>query len=254
MTLAERDTSRFADLYEHGLVSKQTLDEVVQRLTIARAARAVLDAQMQRDLSNLSYTKIFAPVAGVVLSREVAVGQTVAASFQTPELFKIAEDLSKIHIECSIPEIDIGAVKVGQRVEFTVDAFPQKRFSGRTRQVRIDPSISEGIVSYSVIVDVSNSGRELLPGMTAQVEIILDEHRHVLRVPNAAVMFAKERGRVSGQDAGNKSVYIPDGHDDVVAIPVRLGLVGIEYTEILDGTLGLASVVVVGDQQSTSDD
>ena len=138
---------------------------------------------------DLEYTIIKSPIDGVVINRNINVGQTVAASFQAPVLFQIANDLSKMQVECSVDEADIGAVKEGQKVRFTVDAFPNDSFTGVVRQVRYSPEVIQNVVTYATIVDVENPEMKLRPGMTATVSIVVGEAKNALRVANSALRF-----------------------------------------------------------------
>jgi HlyD family secretion protein len=132
---------------------------------------------------------IRSPVSGVVVDRQIDLGQTVAASFQTPTLFQIAQDLSKMQIDSSFAEADIGAIKVGQPVRFNVDAFPNRSFQGKVKQIRLNPTTQQNVVTYNVVVAVDNPDQILLPGMTAYVNIAVDKAKDVLLVPNAALRF-----------------------------------------------------------------
>ena len=152
--LAAANHKRSDDLYAKGYSARQDLDQTVQAEKSARAQWALAKAQLDRDRTNLSYSVIRSPVSGVVVSREVDVGQTVAASFQTPTLFKIAQDLSKMQIDSSFAEADVGRVRVDQTVRFTVDAFPDRDFAGVVKQVRLNPTTVQNVVTYDVVVSV----------------------------------------------------------------------------------------------------
>src|SRR5690606_28104261 len=144
---------------------------------------------LKRDQTNLGYSIIRSPVSGVVIDRVVDVGQTVAASFQTPELIKIAEDLSKMQIDSSFAEADLGNIKVGQKAKFNVDAFPNRQFEGLVKQIRLNPTVTSSVVTYNVVISVDNPDELLLPGMTAYVNIAVAERENALLVPNAALRF-----------------------------------------------------------------
>jgi HlyD family secretion protein len=146
-------------------------------------------SQLESSKVDLSYTIIRSPIDGLVISRNMNVGQTVQASFQAPKLFDIANDLSKMQVECAVDEADVGKVKEGQKVRFTVDAFPEDTFNGTVNQVRFSPTVTQNVVTYTTIVDVDNPGMKLRPGMTATVSIITGEAKGALRVPNAALRF-----------------------------------------------------------------
>lgn len=153
----------------------------------ARLAQA--RSQLDSSRVDLAYATIRSPIDGIVINRLVNIGQTVAASFQAPKLFEIANDLSKMQVECAVDEADIGRVREGQKVRFTVDSFPDEMFSGTVNQVRYSPTTTSNVVTYTTIVDVDNPGMKLRPGMTATVSIIAGEAKNVLRVPNAALRF-----------------------------------------------------------------
>jgi HlyD family secretion protein len=187
---------RALDLFKKDLISfedKETIEtQYYSAIADIQSAQARLEqAKSQLDSSkvDLTYTIIRSPIDGVVIDRKVNVGQTVAASFQAPVLFQIANDLSKMQVECSVDEADIGKVKEGQKVRFTVDAFPDENFTGKVSQVRYAPEIVQNVVTYTTIVEVSNPELKLRPGMTATVSVVTGEARDVLRVPNAALRF-----------------------------------------------------------------
>lgn len=189
LDLALANEARIRKLYEQEYVSRQELDQVVQALKTAQAQVAQAQAQTVRDRTNLAYTVIRSPVTGVVVSREVDLGQTVAASFQTPNLFKIAQDLSKMQIDSSYAEADVGLIREGQPATFRVDAFPNRSFRGEVRQVRLNPTTLQNVVTYNVVISVDNADKILMPGMTAYVSITVDKRKDALLVPNAALRF-----------------------------------------------------------------
>ena len=163
-------------------------------------------AQLEKDRANLAYSVIRSPVSGVVVARNIDVGQTVAASFQTPTLFQIAQDLSKMQIDSSFAEADIGNIRVGQVVRFNVDAFPNRAFKGEVKQVRLNPTTQQNVVTYDVVVSVDNPDQILLPGMTAYVNIVVAERNDALLVPNAALRYkpADARSRPLKTTGGGK--------------------------------------------------
>ncbi|HVP91482.1 MAG TPA: efflux RND transporter periplasmic adaptor subunit [Terriglobales bacterium] len=193
---AKRTWDRYKDLYARNLVAKSLMDASETAYLTGRASTAA--ARTQVDLStaalkqaetNLIYTKIVSPVDGIVISRNVDVGQTVAASFQTPTLFVIAADLTKMQIDTTVDEADISNVKVGQDAEFTVDAYPDVTFRGTVFQVRNAATTVQNVVTYDVVVSVDNKDLRLMPGMMVEVSIITSVVRNVVRVPNAALRF-----------------------------------------------------------------
>jgi HlyD family secretion protein len=197
--LAKVTYERRKALVEEGAASKADVDAAAQQLEATAGDEAIAEAAVKRDETNLGFAVITAPVSGVILSRDVDVGQTVAASFQTPTLFKIAPSLKNMQIDTNLSESDAGSIKDGQKAAFTVDAFPRRTFEGKVRQIRLSPSTIQNVVTYNVVIDVDNADLQLLPGMTAFVRITVGEDKNALRVPNAALRF-----RPKGDDKGQK--------------------------------------------------
>jgi HlyD family secretion protein len=187
--LARANAVRMKALFEKEYVSRQEYDQAMQVLKSAEAQLAQARAAAEKDRVNLNYTVITSPVSGVVVARLVDIGQTVAASFQTPTLIQIAQDLSKMAIDTSFAEADIGNIKQGQKVRFTVDAFPNRGFQGEVQQIRLNPTNQQNVVTYNVRIRVDNPDLQLLPGMTAYVNIGVQKRSDVLLVPNAALRF-----------------------------------------------------------------
>jgi HlyD family secretion protein len=193
--------------------SRATYRSAEAELKATSAALSQAQAAMSQAETNLAYTTIVSPIDGVVISRDMDVGQTVAASFQTPTLFTIAGDLSKMEVHTDVAESDVGRVQPGMAVEFTVDAYPHDSFSGTVKEVRYSPQTVQNVVTYDAVVSVDNSALKLRPGMTADVSFIVEEHRNVLVVPNAALRFSPPEeiaskydleGLVSAETAGSK--------------------------------------------------
>ena len=187
--LARANSVRMKALFEKEYVSRQEYDQAMQVMKSAEAQLAQARAAAEKDRVNLGYTVITSPVSGVVVARLVDLGQTVAASFQTPVLIQIAQDLSKMAIDTSFAEADIGNIKEGQNVRFTVDAFPNRGFQGAVQQIRLNPTNQQNVVTYNVRVRVDNPDFLLLPGMTAYVNIGVQKRSDVLLVPNAALRY-----------------------------------------------------------------
>jgi HlyD family secretion protein len=185
----QRDEERGRDLLKTNLIAQAEYDLIKTKLLNSRATVDQVRAQLQRAQVNLGYTIIRSPISGTVVSREVDIGQTVAASLNAPVIFKIAEDLNKMQVAANIDEADIGQVKDGQNVKFTVDAYPGEPFTGTVLQTRINPTVTQNVVTYSVIIDANNDEGKLLPGLTATVNIVADSREDVLRIPNAALRF-----------------------------------------------------------------
>ncbi|MFW0777244.1 MAG: efflux RND transporter periplasmic adaptor subunit [Rickettsiales bacterium] len=196
--LARRNLQRTRALYKKQFVAKIDLENAEQSYLSSKNSYESQKTQVERDEVNLSYTKITSPIDGVIIAQEVSEGQTMAANFQTPNLFKIASDLTKMKIDVNFSEADISKVKAGQPVSFTVDAYEDKEFEGKVRVVNINPVNQSGVVTYSVTVDVENPEKLLLPGMTAFVRVILSEEKDVLRVPAASLRFSPPEEQASG--------------------------------------------------------
>ena len=199
---AKRIFNRTTELLAKSLISQVESDAATTALETAEASLKQTEASLQRAKVNLRYATILAPIDGVVISRNVDVGQTVAASLQAPTLFTIANDLRKMQVQASIDEADIGQVKMGQQVTFRVDAFPNEKFSGTLSQVRLAPIVSQNVVTYNVIIDVDNADLKLMPGMTATVTVEVARHDNVLRAPLQATQFIPPAG--TGGDGRNE--------------------------------------------------
>lgn len=192
----EKKFDRAKSLFEKKLISYEEKESVETQYYSAKADISSAESRLEQAKSqldssqvDLTYTVIKSPIDGVVIDRRVNIGQTVAASFQAPVLFQIANDLSKMQMECSVDEADIGRIKEGQKVKFTVDAFPNENFTGIVSQVRYSPEIVQNVVTYPTIVEVDNPEMKLRPGMTATVSVVTGEAKNVLRVPNSALRF-----------------------------------------------------------------
>lgn len=265
--LAAANEARIRSLFEQEYVSKQELDQAVQALKSARAQLESSRAQLKRDQTNLGYSIIRSPVSGVVIARVVDVGQTVAASFQTPELIKIAQDLSKMQINSSFAEADIGNIKEGQKAKFNVDAFPNQSFEGVVKQLRLNPTIATNVVTYDVVISVENPEEILLPGMTAYVNIEIANRENVLLAPNAALRYkpSTEVTASSSQQAGKTRPARPatsenlgagklhvlrvakNGKSSIEAIPVQIGITDGRMSEIITDQLKPGDKVIVGE-------
>lgn len=257
--LAEISVNRLRNLFARGYVAHAELDQAMQSLESSQAQIALAQAQVQRDQTNLGYSVITSPVAGVVVSRNVDVGQTVAASFQTPTLFTIAQDLQRLQIDTTVAEADVGGIRVGQAVRFTVDAFPEREFHGKVRQIRLNSQVVQNVVTYNVVIDVANPEELLLPGMTAFVNIILAEHPDVLRLPAAALRFhpAEEprQGQAKAEHGNNgngnsksasRQVYrLHEGQ--LQNVPVQTGASDSRYSELTGGDVREGDELVVDD-------
>lgn len=199
LAVAEADYQRYERLQAGGFASEQLMAQQRAARDTARAAVSQAQANLVSARTDLDRTVIRSPIDGVVVNREVNVGQSVAASFQAPTLFIIAQDLSRLQANITVDEADIGEVREDMPVRFTVDAFPDREFEGRVSQVRQQGVSESGVVSYTVVVEADNPGRRLLPGMTANAEIVIQEQPDVLRVPNAALRFRPTDPRLVAQ-------------------------------------------------------
>ncbi len=259
LRLAETKEARTRSLVGKGFISQAELDTAVKELEAARSQVEVAKAQLERDRTNLRYTVIRSPISGVVVARNVEVGQTVAASFNTPTLFQIAKDLREMQIETSIAEADVGGLKEGLPARFRVDAFPGQFFRGAVRQVRLNPTIQSNVVTYTVIVSADNAEGKLKPGMTAYVQITTSRRDGVLRVPNAALRFrpaaepgsaaekgAPAKGAGMRREGPSQRVYkLVEGKP--VAVPVKTGISDSSFTEIVEGEVREGDKVVTRD-------
>jgi HlyD family secretion protein len=275
LELALANEKRMRELFAQEFVSRQEMETAIQ---VSKSARAQLDTArglLARDQTNLNFTIIRSPVSGVVVDRVVDVGQTVAASFQTPTLIKIAKDLTKMQINSSFAEADIGNIKVGQKARFNVDAFPNRDFVGVVKQIRLNPVNTSNVVTYDVVISVDNPDEKLLPGMTAYVNIGVANRQNVLLVPNAALRYKPktddknadkangasggkpmrgagkgrgERKKSTDDDMGIGKVYIlQDGKPAMVR--VRTGITDGRQTEIISQELTAGAQVIVGEMQ-----
>lgn len=244
---AKSEYQRNKTLYNEGFISRAEMEQ--SQTTYEQAEQSVkrMQSQYDRAVTNLGYATITSPVDGTVIAREVDVGQTVAASFQTPNLFKIAEDLSQMQIETSVSEADIGVIKEGQAVTFTVDAYPNQTFDGTVRQIRLSPTTTSNVVVYTVVIDVDNSDLRLMPGMTAFVTIVVTEKHDVFKVQNAALVLRKFDGIVDNAGDATTNDHLAIQRDGkVILIPYTKGLVTATETEIISDELRDGDRVVIG--------
>lgn len=220
--------------YDNAIAQK-----ALKEAQISQAAAALKQAEV-----DLHYTRIVSPVDGIVISKEVEVGQTVAASYQTPTLFNVAEDLTKMQIEASVVEADIAKVKEGQTVDFSVDSFPDEVFHGVVSQVRNNPITTSNVVTYEVIIEIDNKDLKLKPGMTANVEIITAKKEDVLLVPNKALRFFVEDENGSTKRYADRGIWVLK-NGEPHRVSVTIGVTDENKTEITSGTLPENSEVIV---------
>ncbi|MGC8718685.1 MAG: efflux RND transporter periplasmic adaptor subunit [Thermodesulforhabdaceae bacterium] len=254
---AARTLERNKALFAKDLIARSELDAAetnyqtaLAQVGAARAQVIQAEAALKTAETNLRYTKIVSPVDGVVISRNVDVGQTVAASFQTPTLFTIARDLTKMQINTNVAEADIGKIAVDQPVEFTVDAYPDETFHGKVSQVRLAPVNIQNVVTYDVVILVDNPDLKLKPGMTANVTIITAEKKGVLRIPNSALRvtlsrFGEQQNKIEGP-----GVWVLEKGKPVF-VPVKLGITDGNYTEVISGLNEGQEIVVEAQSKRT---
>jgi HlyD family secretion protein len=275
---SKRTFVRTDSLFRHQLAAQADLDAATTTYESDKASLQQAEAALEQAEVNLRYAAIRAPISGVVISRNVDVGQTVAASLQAPTLFTIANDLRKMQVQADVDEADIGNVRVGQSVTFRVDAFPNRMYDGSVMQVRLAPVVTENVVMYTVIISVANKDLSLMPGMTATVSVLVARRENVLRVPIQAVRFTPP-GESPLEDTARDSsaahrsirrhhaesstaadtpgtteharVWIAKGNQ---AVPVDIlgGLQNDQYVEIVRGDLQEGEDVIVG-MESTTD-
>ena len=282
LDLARANEARVKALFAQEYVSRQEYEQAVQTRKSAEAQLAQSKAAADKDRVNLAYTTIRSPVSGIVVDRVVDLGQTVAASLQTPTLIKIAQDLSEMRIDSSFAEADIGSIKQGQKVRFTVDAFPNRNFQGEVQQIRLNPTTQQNVVTYNVRVSLNNPEQILLPGMTAYVNIGVAQRKDVLLVPNAALRFkpsdkeavsesAKPSPSTSGagsgvgsgggggggggnnakgpgkkRDSASGTLYVIE-NGELKPLNLQLGITDNRNTEVVGGDLKAGDKVITGE-------
>lgn len=247
-----RTLERTKQLSAKNLVAKSDMDTALTNYDTAKALLGASAAQVsQADAAlklaeiNLKYTGILSPVDGVVISRNVDVGQTVAASFQTPTLFTIAQDLTKMQIDTNVNEADIGRVRLGQNVVFTVDAYPDASFKGSVLQIRNAPIIVQNVVTYDVVIKVDNPDLKLKPGMTANASIIIAERKNALRAPNSALRFRMNDKPQKGKNADfGAGVWVQDGPKPR-RVKITAGISDGGFTEIVSGDVKEGQELIV---------
>lgn len=274
LALAASNEDRNRSLVQQQFIARQALDSATQQREAAQAALEVARAQLERAQTDLANSVIRSPVDGVLVDRKVDVGQTVAASFQTPNLFVIARDLSRMEIHTSVSEADVGSVREGMPVQFRVDAHYDRRFEGTVQQIRLNPKSEQGVVTYNVVISADNGERLLLPGMTARVDIVAARRDDVLKVANAALRYrpseAADGGKGKGADEQKKDAAVSvRGERDrtprvyrlrdgkVTPIDLKIGITDGRATEVAEivgtpegGPLAAGDKLVVRDLQA----
>lgn len=243
--------NRYQNLYKRNFISKSDLDQAkstyqadMAQIEAAKAQIVQAQAQYKTALTNLDYTKITAPVDGMIISRKIDVGQPVAASFQAPELFTIAQDLKKMQIEVNVSEADIGKVEKGQSVIYTLDGYPDSEFYGKVTQVRISPTTVSNVVTYSVIVEVENEDLKLKPGMTANVQIVTKKVENVYCVSNSALKVnINKKNEIMKYE--NPGIWILENKTPK-RVEVEIGISDDEKTQIISNKLKQSDKIIIG--------
>ena len=285
LKLAEANFRRAQELLGLKLVSQADYDQTEAALAQAKASLRMREANLDKVRLDLEKTSIYSPMDGIVISRAVDVGQTVAASLNAPTLFTLAQDLRNMRIQAQISEADVGGVEEGQAVTFTVDAYPARTFTGLVSQVRFEPVVAQNVVNYVAIVDVDNGDLKLRPGMTANASVVTAKRENALRLPNAALRFrppegaavaepARPEGRPErdgsenggskhkrgewkgrerreengGGEATRKTVYVVDEKGGLRAQPVELGIGDGTWTEVVGPELREGALIATGIQ------
>ena len=255
LVMAEKTYNRYKNLYAKNFIARSELDQaesdyLAQKAAIGAQQASIAQARASYNtaMTNLGYTKIIAPVDGTIISRDIDVGQPVAASFQAPELFKIAQDLTKMQIEVNVSEADIGRVKEGQEVEYTLDGYPDSTFYGKVTQVRLDSTTTSNVVTYTVIVSVNNEDLKLKPGMTANVSIITKRSNDVMCAPSIALKYTPE---TNGQKYQNRGLWILD-NGKPLRVNIKEGASDDTNVEIISKKLKLGDEVIISSSSKKS--
>lgn len=255
LTYKKSQYERNKTLYNEGYIPLAEMEQSQTEYEQAEQNVKKLQYSYDRAVTNLGYATITSPVDGTVISRKVDKGQTVAASFQTPDLFEIAEDLTKMQIETAVSEADIGLIKEGMAVTFTVDAYPIDTFKGFVRQIRLSPTTTSNVVVYTVVIDVDNVDLRLMPGMTAFVTIIVSAAENAWKAQNAAFLLKSFDNISSDVNGATPATHLAIQRDDeIVFVPYQKGLVTATETEIISDDIQQGDKVIVGrvGQESTN--
>lgn len=271
LRLAQATYQRNQQLVAQNFVSSLALDQSKREMDVANANLKLAQAQLDRSRADLNNSVIRSPIDGVVIKRTIDLGQTVAASFTTPNLFQIAQDLTKMQIDTSVSEADVGLLRDGLPARFVVDAYPEREFHATMRQFRLAPNVVQNVVTYNVVLDVDNSDEMLKPGMTAQVRLVVANRPDVLRIPTTALRFRlspeeqealDKRSKAAKPGAGTAAaapakpavdddvafrttaettrmfkIYKLDAMNQPQPVDIRAGLSNFRYTEVLSGDL-----------------
>ena len=250
----QSEYERNESLYKDGFISRAEMEK--SQTTYEQAQQAVNKAQYsyERAVTNLGYATITSPVDGTVISRKVDKGQTVAASFQTPDLFEIAEDLSKMQIETAVSEADIGMIKEGMPVTFTVDAYPNQIFKGNVQQIRLSPTTVSNVVVYTVVIDVDNADLKLMPGMTAFVTIVVAEAKNTWKTKNSGLLIRTYKNIVENvsDDITPKTHLAIKRGKNIVFVPYKRGIATPTDTQIISDEIQENDKLIIGFEGQTT--
>jgi HlyD family secretion protein len=266
LTLAQQQYDRVKSLYDNKAATQESYESAVNSLNLAKNQLKTAQSELSRAQTNLSYATIYSPIDGVIMDKAVEEGQTVASSFSTPTLFTIANDLTQMQVQASVDEADIGEVKAGQPVTFTVDAFPDDVFTGTVKEVRINPTVTANVVTYTVIINAPNPETKLFPGMTANVTIVTKKESGIC-IPMTALyaslnqdmikqfekkgytfktMYRNQEEMAQGlKDISKKTIWVKRGDKTYEQVRVAVGLNNGVTTLVTDG-LEMGDEVVIG--------
>lgn len=261
----QQNYNRQNNMFRSGVISKADYEQAAYQVKNSQQTVSQRKTTLAQARANLSYANIYAPIDGIILSREVEEGQTVAASMTTPTLFSIAKDITKMKVEANVDEADIGEVKVGQRVSFTVDAYPQEEFNGKVRQVRLAATTESNVVTYTVIIDADNSEQKLKPGLTATVTIFTQELKNINSIPAAAISFSPDTeilqkyylqnqltGKVPETKTGKnkeKYIWIKNKDNSLSQKKITIGISDGINIQVTSGLEGNEEIVTALDEQ-----
>jgi HlyD family secretion protein len=245
---AKNEYDRNKTLYKADFIARSNMEQSQTQYEQAEASVVRAQSQYDKAVTNLGYATIVSPVDGTVISRKVDKGQTVAASFQTPDLFEIAEDLTKMQIETAVSEADIGVIKQGQPVTFTVDAYSSQTFEGSVRQIRLSPTMTSNVVVYTVVIDVDNSDLKLMPGMTAFVTIVVDAAKDTWKAANSAFLLRNFNGIIDvSSEVINPTNHLAIQRDGkIILVPYTKGIATATETQIISDEIKAGDKIVVG--------
>lgn len=258
LTQIKGEYERNLILIEKQLITQSDFDIQLSNYKVAQNTVQTAAGELSRAKINLNLATITAPISGIIISRNVDVGQTVAASFSTPTLFTIANDLKKMQLQANVDEADIGQVKIGQSVFFNVDAYPDETFTGTVQQLRLQPITLNNVVSYAVMIEAPNDDLKLLPGMNANISIIVQESKDVIKIPISALNFSPPQPFPKGLDSVlvrrerdslinvGKSIVFILINGNLATMEIQTGLTDGIKVEVMSGTLTLQSELVLG--------